>query len=147
MASSRQKRWEEGDNAMKERKKNTGWQNDTEKLKRRDQVAVTWLRTGYSRPHTVKKNLRPRLPALHRKTHTRTSMGERRRRSKNAGRICEKDRIILRTIDTKTQIGTKKERTLSTKEMKWKEKFNRKIRLLTERSKRAIHVKVLRYTR
>jgi hypothetical protein len=34
---------------MKESKKNTGWQNDTEKLKRRDQVAVTELRTGYSR--------------------------------------------------------------------------------------------------
>jgi hypothetical protein len=33
---------------MKERKKNTCWQNDTEKLKRRDQVAVTRLRTGYS---------------------------------------------------------------------------------------------------
>jgi hypothetical protein len=39
-------------------------------------------------------------------------MKERRRRSKNAGRICEKHRIILRTIDiTKTQIGTKKGRT------------------------------------
>jgi hypothetical protein len=37
--------------------------------------------------------------------------GEKRRRSKNAGRICEKQRIILRTIDTKTQIGTKKEQT------------------------------------
>jgi hypothetical protein len=32
MASSRQRRWEEGDNAIKERKKNTGWQNDTESL-------------------------------------------------------------------------------------------------------------------
>jgi hypothetical protein len=39
------------------------------------------------------------------------SMGEKRRKGKNAGRICEKHRIILRTIDTKTQIGTKKERT------------------------------------
>jgi hypothetical protein len=37
-------------------------------------------------------------------------MGESRRRIKNAGRICEKYRIILRSIDTKTQIGTKKER-------------------------------------
>jgi hypothetical protein len=34
---------------MKERKKNMGWQNYTEKLKRRDQVAVTRLRTDYSR--------------------------------------------------------------------------------------------------
>jgi hypothetical protein len=33
---------------MKERKKNTSFQNDTEKLKRCDQVAVTRLRTGYS---------------------------------------------------------------------------------------------------
>jgi hypothetical protein len=43
MAGSRQKRWEEGENAMKERKKNTGWQNknDTEKLKRHDRVAIT----------------------------------------------------------------------------------------------------------
>jgi hypothetical protein len=49
MAASRQRRWEEGENAMKERKKKTGWQNATEKLKRRDQVAVTRLRTGYSR--------------------------------------------------------------------------------------------------
>jgi hypothetical protein len=38
-------------------------------------------------------------------------MGEKRKRSKNAGRICDKHRIILRTIDIKTQIGTKKERT------------------------------------
>jgi hypothetical protein len=53
MASSRRRRWGEEDNAMKERKKNTGWQNNTEaeKLKRRDHVAVvavTRLRTGYS---------------------------------------------------------------------------------------------------
>jgi hypothetical protein len=41
MVDSRQSRWEEGKNAMKERKKNNGWQNDTtKKLKRRDQVAV-----------------------------------------------------------------------------------------------------------
>jgi hypothetical protein len=38
-------------------------------------------------------------------------MEERRRRSKNAGRIFEKHRIILRTIDTKTQIGKKKRPT------------------------------------
>jgi hypothetical protein len=38
-------------------------------------------------------------------------MGERRRKSKNAGKICEKHRILLRTIDTKTKIGTKKEQT------------------------------------
>jgi hypothetical protein len=49
MAGSLQRRWEEGKNAMKERKKNTGWQNDTGKLKRCDQVAVNRLRTGYSR--------------------------------------------------------------------------------------------------
>jgi hypothetical protein len=36
-------------------------------------------------------------------------MGERRR-NKNACRICQKHRIILRNIDTKTQIGIKKER-------------------------------------
>jgi hypothetical protein len=42
MAYSRQRKWEE-------RKKNMGWQNDTENLKRRNQVAVTRLRTGYSR--------------------------------------------------------------------------------------------------
>jgi hypothetical protein len=34
---------------MNGRKKNTGWQNDTEKLKSRDQVSVTRLITGYSR--------------------------------------------------------------------------------------------------
>jgi hypothetical protein len=33
MGGSRQRRWEEGENVMKERKKNMGWQNDTEKLK------------------------------------------------------------------------------------------------------------------
>jgi hypothetical protein len=49
MAASRQRRWEEEVNAIKERNKNnTDWQNDTEKLKRRDQVVVR-LRTGYSR--------------------------------------------------------------------------------------------------
>jgi hypothetical protein len=42
-------------------------------------------------------------------------MEEQRRRSKNAGRVCERLRIILRTIDTKTQIGTKKERKPPTK--------------------------------
>jgi hypothetical protein len=44
MADSRQRRWEEGENVMKKRKKNMGWQNDTEKLKSRDQVAVTSFR-------------------------------------------------------------------------------------------------------
>jgi hypothetical protein len=51
---------------MKERKKNTGWQNDTEKLKRRDQVAVT---VG-SHTVTKKRHLGPRLPVLQHKTHT-----------------------------------------------------------------------------
>jgi hypothetical protein len=36
MVGSRQRRWAKGENVMKERKKNMGWQNDTEKLKRRD---------------------------------------------------------------------------------------------------------------
>jgi hypothetical protein len=65
MAGSRQRRWEEGENAMKERKRNTGWQNDTEKLKRRDQVAVTRLRTGYSRVthrNKMEGNLDPDWP-------------------------------------------------------------------------------------
>jgi hypothetical protein len=35
-------------------------------------------------------------------------MDELKRKSKSAGIICEKHRIILRTIDTKTQIGTNK---------------------------------------
>jgi hypothetical protein len=48
MASSQQRRWEEETNAMKERKKNKGLPNDSEKLKRRYQVAVTKLRTGYT---------------------------------------------------------------------------------------------------
>jgi hypothetical protein len=38
---------------MKERQKNISWQNDTEKLKRCDQVAVTRLRTVYSRTLTL----------------------------------------------------------------------------------------------
>jgi hypothetical protein len=38
---------------MKERKKNTGWQNDTGELKKRDQVAVTmqienWLQQSHT---------------------------------------------------------------------------------------------------
>jgi hypothetical protein len=37
------KKWEGEENAMKERKKNTGRQNGTEKLKMRDQTAVTRL--------------------------------------------------------------------------------------------------------
>jgi hypothetical protein len=41
---------------MKGRNKNMGWQNDTEKLKIRDQVAVTRLRTGYSRVTHRNKN-------------------------------------------------------------------------------------------
>jgi hypothetical protein len=46
MTGSRQRRWKEGENVMKEINKNIGWQNDTEKLKRRDQVAITRFRTG-----------------------------------------------------------------------------------------------------
>jgi hypothetical protein len=38
---------EEGENVMKERKKNMGWQD--EQRKRHDQVAVSRLRTDYSR--------------------------------------------------------------------------------------------------
>jgi hypothetical protein len=34
---------------MKKLKKIMGWQNDTKKLKSRDQAGVTRLRTGYSR--------------------------------------------------------------------------------------------------
>jgi hypothetical protein len=41
IAGSRQRRCEEGENTLKKRKKHMGWQNDTEKLKRRDQLAVT----------------------------------------------------------------------------------------------------------
>jgi hypothetical protein len=33
MVGSRQRWWKDEENAIKERKKNTGWQNDTEKLK------------------------------------------------------------------------------------------------------------------
>jgi hypothetical protein len=58
MAGSRQRRWEEEENAMKERKENT------EKRKRRDKVAVTRLRNG--------RHPGPRLPVLQRKIHTRT---------------------------------------------------------------------------
>jgi hypothetical protein len=47
MAGSRQGRWKEGKNVMKEIKKNIGWQNDTEKLRRRDQVPR--LRTSYTK--------------------------------------------------------------------------------------------------
>jgi hypothetical protein len=51
------------------------------------------------------------------------SIGEWRRRSKNVGRICEKHRIILRTIDTNTQIGKKKERTTNDEgNRKWTKK-------------------------
>jgi hypothetical protein len=39
IAGSRQRKREKKENVMKKRKKKTGWQNDTEKLKRRDQVA------------------------------------------------------------------------------------------------------------
>jgi hypothetical protein len=50
---------------MKERKKNTGWQNDTEKLKRRDQVAITRLRTGYSRATHHNKTHQAKLTLEH----------------------------------------------------------------------------------
>jgi hypothetical protein len=89
-------------------------------------LAVTRLRTGYSR--ATHRNKMKGMTVLQRKTHTRTHlmaaqrnrgrktkelyderiMGERRKMSKNSGRICEKHRIVLRTIDTKTQKGTKK---------------------------------------
>jgi hypothetical protein len=36
MAGSRQRRWEKGENVIKKRKKDIGWQIDTEELKRRD---------------------------------------------------------------------------------------------------------------
>jgi hypothetical protein len=62
LSDSRQRRWEEGENAMKERKKNTGWQNDTEKLKRRDQVAVTRLRTSYTHRNKMEETPDPDCP-------------------------------------------------------------------------------------
>jgi ribonuclease HI len=40
IVGSRQSRLEEGEDSMKEIEKNMGWQNDTENLKRRDQVTV-----------------------------------------------------------------------------------------------------------
>jgi hypothetical protein len=38
-----------GENAMKQRKKNMSWQNDTKKLKMCDQVAETRLTTSYGK--------------------------------------------------------------------------------------------------
>jgi hypothetical protein len=40
MVGSQQRRWEEGENVMKERKKNMVWQNDTQKLRRRDLLKI-----------------------------------------------------------------------------------------------------------
>jgi hypothetical protein len=60
MAGSRQRSWEEGEIVMLEKKKNIVWQNDTEKLKRCDQVAVARLRTGYSR--AIHRNKIERTP-------------------------------------------------------------------------------------
>jgi hypothetical protein len=48
--------------------------------------------------------------------------------SKNVGRICEKHWIILRTIDTKTGIGMKKERARNDeRNSKWTRKWITKI--------------------
>jgi hypothetical protein len=91
MAGIRQKRWDEGENVMKERKKSMGWQNDTEKLKRGYQLAVTRLRPV--RPHTVTKlkELEPRLPVLQRKTHTRTHpVALQRNRGRKTKQVLEK---------------------------------------------------------
>jgi hypothetical protein len=52
MAGSRQRKWEKGENA----KKNTGWKNDSEKLKKRDQVAVSKLKNGCSRARFAAQN-------------------------------------------------------------------------------------------
>jgi hypothetical protein len=76
---------------MKERKKNTSCQNDTEKLKRRNQVAVTRLRTGYSRATHRNKMKGTRLLVLQHKFHTRTHpMAKQRNRGSWTKKVWEK---------------------------------------------------------
>jgi hypothetical protein len=60
-------------------------------------------------------------------------MGEWRRWSKNAARIYEKHQILLRAIDSKTQIGTEKKRTRNDKtNCKWTRKRITKITMKKE---------------
>jgi hypothetical protein len=90
MAGSRHRRWEKGESAKKERKNNTGWQNDTEKLKRGDQVAVTRLRTGYNRAHTVTKWKESRTQTARfaaQNPHYNTSYGSAKKQRKKDERV------------------------------------------------------------
>jgi hypothetical protein len=108
---------------MKERKKNMGWQNDTEKLKKRNLVVVPRLRTGYSRATHNKMEETPdpdcpfccaKLTLAHILWQCNSETEEEKRKSKKMKELWEKGEQgakMLRTIDTKTQIGTKKERT------------------------------------
>jgi hypothetical protein len=119
---------------MKERKKNIGWQNDTEKLKKRDQVEVNRLRTGYSTATHRNKfegTSDPNCPVCSAKLTLEHILDERsmEQRNKNAGRVCEKHQIIPQTITTKPQIGKKKEQTRNDeRNCKWTRK---RIRMVT----------------
>jgi hypothetical protein len=75
---------------MKEKKKNMGWQNDTGKLKRRDQVAskLTLEHILWQCKETEEERRKSNI-----------KYGRKESRSKNADRVCEEHWIILRTID------------------------------------------------
>jgi hypothetical protein len=62
---SRQKRWERGENEMKNRKTSVSWQNNTVELSKREQVIIYRLRTGYTRAthrHMIEKTDTPNCP-------------------------------------------------------------------------------------
>jgi hypothetical protein len=44
----RKTRWQNSENNMKNRKKEIVWNEDTKKMKRRDQVVISGIRTGYT---------------------------------------------------------------------------------------------------
>jgi hypothetical protein len=45
---TRKARWQNSKNIMKNRKKEIEWNKDTKKIKRRDQIVISRLRTGYN---------------------------------------------------------------------------------------------------
>jgi regulator of replication initiation timing len=45
---TRKTRWQNSENKMTNRKKEIEWNKDTKKMKRRDQVVISRLRTGYT---------------------------------------------------------------------------------------------------
>jgi hypothetical protein len=94
---TRKTRWQNSENNMKNRKKEIEWNKDTKKMKKRDRVVISRLRTGYTMAthgYIINKQRGPHFMGLQRKRggetksqHPKQHLGQGRRWNETTYRI------------------------------------------------------------